>query len=102
MGRIQRFTPPTYEQAAFEYYYSPEKRALYRKFFSPEFNMRLMDDKTNLLEQWPQTLPINGHYWPFLKVVFLMVHKRWPRAQVYYAHSPCNPALISEGIRPIS
>lgn len=104
MGRYQHYLAPTYEQAQHDYYYSPESHALYRKHFSREFNQKTLDDSVNLLDMWRPTLPIDGRQWPFLKVVFLMANKRWPRGPVFYDFGRCNPALIAEGVRlpPIS
>jgi hypothetical protein len=96
MGRFQRIKPPTYEQATIEYYYSPEKHALFRKYYSIEIGAKILDNELNLLELWPKTLVIDGKQWPFLKVVFLMVHKRWPRGAVRYPLGVCDPALIIE------
>jgi hypothetical protein len=62
--------------------------------------MIILDDEVNLLTLWPATLAINGKHWPFLKVVFLMVNKHWPRGPVYYPFEPCDPSKLSEGVRP--
>jgi hypothetical protein len=100
MGRIQQYLDPTFEQADLEYYYSPERHALYRKYYSHEFGQKILDNRINLLDRWPQTLPINGRKWPFLKVVYLMAFKQWPQGPVYYPLPPCDPALIAVGVRP--
>jgi hypothetical protein len=100
MPRQSLERPPTYEQAALEYTFRPEKPALYRIVFNRALDMQVMENRVNLLDYWPTMLSINGKPYPFLKVVFLMANRRWPRGPVYYPFTPCDPREIVEGYRP--
>lgn len=85
--------PPTYEEATACFWY--KETALYRTFKDPINNV-VRYNPENLLETWPTTLAINGHPWPFLKVVYLLHHKRWPEGAVSYPREPCKPRLIKD------
>lgn len=93
MPRFATRTPPTYEQAKAEYYFKPY--GMYRYYWDSVRQQQLYDGDKNLLELWPTHVTVNGHQWPFLKVVYLLQHKVWPEGPVSYPHEPCKPGLIT-------
>jgi hypothetical protein len=68
---------------------------MWRLYFDSVRQQTLYDTDKNLLELWPQNVTVNGHQWPFLKVVYLLQHKRWPNGPVAYPR--CDPGRITLG-----
>ena len=98
MVRPTVYPPPMLAEAQNEYAYDDDEKTLYRIYYDSQLQRLMKNMHENLLDTWPSTLTVNGRAWPFLKVVFLLHHKRWPAGPVSYPRGRCDPALIGEAI----